>query len=724
MAAMSDDTDSRPVPRDALEEPLALFRDGKLELAALAEILVRFGRSDRGEAPRATMAAILARALRHTVPADAPRTRQLRPRVGVKTATPARLTDTTGLDRFTAAAGVATTVALGLGPDSPAPTDPGDARHAFGRVLGEGGVGVVRLAVDRDLRRAVAIKGLRDEHRADPVLIQAFLEEAIITGGLEHPNIVPIHEVGLSTELGPYYTMKRLEGEPLSDLLSRLRHGNEPGSGPARLGRYVEFFAQTLRAVAYAHDHGVIHCDLKPANIVVGRYGDVTVIDWGLAKLLGVGGRDQARTRLWSGSPGYMSPEQALSQDVNALDARTDIWSLGAILYEILTLTLPFANDDGSLSEDIHWRPIPAPVVRAPDRPIPPELDRLCMRMLARAPSDRPERVQDVLATVEAWLDGSRERQRRQTAATHALTEASEALREARPLEEAIDALQTGPDPAGSEAFAEAREALVEVYEAACDAVLAGLDLNPEGAALQRAAAALYWYTFQRLHPGRVWTAGPLARRAIVVLERLSRVAFEPIVARGHAKGVPATQVAARLADVTDPWVVAATCFAAREPDNPLADELLARVNVLQRADIFGGTPGHELLAVADACERVAFGGGDAIFTVGDRGDALYVVLSGVVEIVRGDRVLSTLAPLACFGEVALVDGSTRTATARARGPVTCLVLTGERFQAILRHDGTIGLRVMKVLAERLRDATEREIAQLIATGDRVPGTR
>ncbi len=148
---MSDDPDSRPVPHDALEEPLALFREGKLELAALAEILVRFGRSDHAEAPRATMAALLARELRHTVPADGPRTRQLRPRSAAKTAGPATRVGATGLDRFTTAAGVATTVALGLGPDSPAPTDPGDVRHAFGRVLGEGGVGVVRLAVDRDL---------------------------------------------------------------------------------------------------------------------------------------------------------------------------------------------------------------------------------------------------------------------------------------------------------------------------------------------------------------------------------------------------------------------------------------------------------------------------------------------------------------------------------------------------------------------------------------------
>jgi len=712
---MVDDADKRPVPRAALDEPLALFREGKLDLATLAEVLVRFGRADHGEAPHATMARVLSQALRHTAPAAAPRTRQIRPRPNSRAVTVVPPGDLTGLDRFTAAAGVKPTVDLGLGADCPTPDDPGDDRHAFGHALGEGGVGLVRLAVDRDLRRAVAIKALRNEHRADPVLLQAFLEEAIITGGLEHPNIVPIHEVGVSSELGPYYTMKRLDGEPLSDLLSRLRRADEPGSGPARLGRYVEFFAQTLRAVAYAHDRGVIHCDLKPANIIVGRYGDVTVIDWGLAKLLGAAGREQARTRLWSGSPGYMSPEQAITHDIDALDERTDVWSLGAILYEILTLALPLSDPDGSLPEGIHWRPIPPPTERAPDRPIPAELERLCMRMLAREPADRPARVQDVLASIETWLDGSRERQRRQTAATHALTEASEALREARPLEEAIDALQSGPDPAASEAFAEAREALVEVYEVACDAVLTGLDLNPDGASLQRAAAALFWYTFQRLHPGRVATDGPTRRRSIALLDRLSRAALDAIIARGHRKGLPIDELGDRLVDVTDPWISAALCFAAQGGPNPLADELLERISVLQRAAIFGGTPGHELLAVADACERVRWAPGDGIFAVGDPGDALYVVLSGDVEIVREGRVLTTLGALACFGDVALVDGSTRTAAARARSEVTCLVLTGDRFQAILRDHGAIGLRVMKVLAERLRGATEREITELVS---------
>ena len=711
------------MPREALEEALPHFREHRLSLEALCEVMVRFGQTPTAhDAPRTTMTRLVSQALRHTVPAVSPpaRTRRLSlPRLGHSTPavkSPGPATDTTRLDHFAAVRGVTPTVHPGLDPDCPAAADPGDPRHAVGHPLGEGGVGLVRLGVDRDLRRAVAIKVLRDEYRNDPVLLQAFLEEAIITGGLEHPNIVPVHEVGISAELGPYYTMKRLDGEPLSALLSRLRREDEPGSGPARLGRYIEFFAQALRAIAYAHDRGVIHCDLKPANILIGRYGDVTVIDWGLAKVLGPAGREQARARLWSGSPGYMPPEQALSQDIDALDPRTDVWALGAILYEILTLTLPFADPDGTLPEQLSWRDFPSPVERAPDRPIPAELDRLCMRMLARAPSDRPAHVQDILSKVESWLDGSREHERRQNAASHALTEASESLREARRHEEAIDALQASPAP-DLALLAATREAVLRVYEKARDAIIAGLDLNPTGAGLLKAAAALYGYTFLRLFPGRHLADAPLRERAVPLLESLHRVAFDAIVARAEAKGVPASALDPRLAalhaSTRDPWLAATLRLGATLGPSPVLEDLVERIRALQEAAIFAGTPAHELLAIAEATERVAYPAGAPIFEAGDRGDALYVVLDGEVEIAREGRALSALGPLACFGEVALVDGSTRTADARASRPTRCLMLRAGRFEAILKRDGTIGLRVMRVLAERLRDATEREIARI-----------
>ncbi len=145
--------------------------------------------------------------------------------------------------------------------------------------------------------------------------------------------------------------------------------------------------------------------------------------------------------------------------------------------------------------------------------------------------------------------------------------------------------------------------------------------------------------------------------------------------------------------------------------EEAFANEVVARVRALSGASIFRGTPGHELLPVAAACHHADYAAGATLFRAGDPGDALYVVLAGTVAIVRDGHTLVELSPGACFGEVALVDSSTRTAGARAATPAACLVLTAERFRAILNSNGAIGLRVMRVLARRLRDATEREAA-------------
>ncbi|MCB9733328.1 MAG: protein kinase [Deltaproteobacteria bacterium] len=736
---MSDDRDDAggdararpPSPADApaavFDEAFTLYRAGRLELEALCRLMIRFGATPAAAtAPRATLAALLAKTASATVPehvapaASASEPRQTRP---LRTrATPSTATTTTSagtrLHRFTAARGVVPTVHPGLDADSPDPAGPGDERHALGRELGEGGMGRVRVAVDRDLRRPVAVKVLKEEHRNDPVLLQAFLEEAIITGGLEHPNIVAVHEVGVSPELGPYYTMKRLDGEPLSELLSRLRRGDPEATAELRLGRLVEIFAQTLRAVAYAHDHGVIHCDLKPANILVGAYGDVTVVDWGLAKVVGEAGRQQARAQLWSGSPGYMAPEQATSQDIDDIDRHSDIWSLGAILYEILTLQLPFADPDGALPDGVAWRAIPFPSERQSGRHVPGELERLCMAALEKDPAGRPARVQSMLRDVEEWLHGTRERERQKEAAAEMLSEAAEALHAARVDEQAIDRLQHAADAGGTDAAAReeldhARARLVGAYEAACEAVLNGLELNPEGAGLHRAAAALYWYTFERLYPGRIAADPEIRRRALELLERLARVSLTAIMRRGQTKGVPLDAahdaLARRLAGIDDPWLAAAARIGARVGDNPAVDEVVERIAALHDVDVFAGTPGHELLAVAEACDRVACAAGSLVFATGDPGDALYIVLSGRIAIARDGKVLATLGPREAFGEVALIDGSTRTADARCEADATLLVLTAERFRQIIVGDGTIGLRVMRVLATRLRHATERE---------------
>jgi len=739
---------TRPVPiaPDVVAEAITHHRAGRLGLAELGQLMIEL--ATRPEA-RADPAGALVRALAaptqveveaettRTSPPERPaagaegsqrarptaETRRLRPSTGAHAAPASEPSDrpTTRLDRFARARGVVPAVHPGLDPSCPDIGGDGDPRHAIGRRLGEGGVGQVLLGVDRDLRRPVALKVLREEHRRDPIMLQTFLEEAIITGGLEHPNIVPVHELGVSAELGPYYTMKRLDGDPLSELLGRLRRGEASLSLELRLGRLIELYAQTLRAVAFAHDHGVIHCDLKPANIIVGRYGDVTVVDWGLAKVLGEAGRRQARAMLWSGSPGYMAPEQALSPDVSSLDERADIWSLGAILYEILTLALPFADPDGSYPEGIQWRSIPPPRERSPDRPIPEALESLCMAALAREPGDRLRSVRAMLEAVEDWLHGIRERERQREAASDLLSEATEALHRVRGDEEAIDRLQAASPPgalgpAEEAALEAARERLLAGYEGARSACLAGLALNPQGAGLKRAIAALYWYTFQRLYPARQPTSAAGRDQALALLESLARVALDAILARGAAKGAtvgaPTGALGARLRAAADPWLEVAWRMGQVHGGNATVDEVVERVIALGRASIFEGTPGHELLPVAAATERAHHPAHHRIFSAGEAAHAIYFLLSGEVAIERDGRALSTLTPPACFGEIAVIDGSTRTASAACRTAVEVLVLEAGRFRELMTGDGRIALQVMRVLARRLRAATDREMGR------------
>ncbi len=297
-----------------------------------------------------------------------------------------------------------------------------------GGQLGAGGSGRVVAAYDRDLQRTMALKLLHPRVQEDPLQVQAFIEEAIITGGLEHPNIVPVHSLGYSAEWGPYYTMKRLRGKPLNQILRGLRMDDPETVQRFSMLRLLGCFVEVCQAVAFAHDHGVIHCDIKPSNIMVGEYGEVMVVDWGLARLLGARGRQQARSALWSGTPAYMPPEQ-LTGTLADLDVQTDVWSLGAVLYEMLTLTVPFMGEQmEETMKKLLTDPVELPTVRAPDRLIPEELERICMRGLSRDRRQRYQSVQSMLRDVEAYLEGSREARRRAEHSQRALEQAQKQL--------------------------------------------------------------------------------------------------------------------------------------------------------------------------------------------------------------------------------------------------------------------------------------------------------
>ncbi len=315
------------------------------------------------------------------------------------------------------------------------------------RMLGRGGMGEVWLAEDLDLGREVAVKTLRKLHGSAVV---RFIREARLNGQLEHPNIVPVHD--LLVERGkramPYIVMKRVRGLSLSELLSSLGEGRvvslfEDGSsevGPAsspggsseaggprralRLGadprgdlsRLLGIFLKICDGVAYAHARGVIHRDLKPGNIMLGEFGEVLVMDWGLAKQLGEDDLPSPQYRQASestetvdgavlGTPAYMAPEQARGENA-AVDKRADIYALGAVLYQILTLRLPYEGPRETLLARVGCGVLDPPSERAPDRWIPAELEGIVLRAMAPRPAERYARAQDLAEDVQRFLAG------------------------------------------------------------------------------------------------------------------------------------------------------------------------------------------------------------------------------------------------------------------------------------------------------------------------------
>jgi tetratricopeptide (TPR) repeat protein len=292
-------------------------------------------------------------------------------------------------------------------------------RYELGELIGEGGMGVVHLARDTALDREVAVKRLRSGLPADSPAVARFLFEAKVTGQLQHPGIPAVHELGTLSDGQPFLAMKLVKGQTLQDLL------RQRVSPTDDLGRFVAVFEQLCHAVGYAHAHRVIHRDLKPANIMVGAFGEVQVMDWGLAKVLGDQGSQTepgdfdpdattglqteistpqpegsaTRTGAVLGTPAYMAPEQA-GGDIRKLDARSDVFGLGAILCQILTGRPPYsASDAQALRLQAIRGDMSDALSQLDSCAAEPELVALCRRCLA---SEQQERPADGLAVAAA----------------------------------------------------------------------------------------------------------------------------------------------------------------------------------------------------------------------------------------------------------------------------------------------------------------------------------
>jgi serine/threonine-protein kinase len=302
---------------------------------------------------------------------------------------------------------------------NPAMIEAISVRYTEGALLGVGGMGKVVLARDEHLGRDVAVKQLRDDREVAPDERARFLREARVQAQLEHPSIVPIYDLEQQPGGAAFFTMRRVLGRTLHAILEELRAGTTPPRYSQR--ELLAAFATACLAVDYAHSRGVIHRDLKPANLMLGDFGEVYVLDWGLARLL----HEDAAAKLGAppssrlstpgaimGTPLYMSPEQLLDP---AVGPESDVFALGAILFEILTLVT--ARDPKAVTAAVNARMS----VRAPDRDVAPELEAICVRALATGPAQRFPSARALHAAVARYLDGDRDReQRRALASTHA----------------------------------------------------------------------------------------------------------------------------------------------------------------------------------------------------------------------------------------------------------------------------------------------------------------
>jgi serine/threonine-protein kinase len=287
------------------------------------------------------------------------------------------------------------------------------------RPYAQGGLGEVFVALDAELHREVAVKQILEKHADDPASRQRFVAEAEITGGLEHPGVVPVYGLGTYDGGRPYYAMRFIKGESLKAAIEHF-HGDDtlksnPGRHALELRKLLRRFLDVCNAVDYAHSRGVIHRDLKPANIILGRHGETLVVDWGVAKAIGradpsVGEQTIAPSSSGSsetlpgsalGTPAYMSPEQA-GGDLDRLGPRSDVYSLGATLYCLLTGKPPFECED--MGEVL--RKVQAGAFRAP-RAVNPALEKVleavCTKAMATTPQDRYASCRALAEDVERW---------------------------------------------------------------------------------------------------------------------------------------------------------------------------------------------------------------------------------------------------------------------------------------------------------------------------------
>ncbi len=298
---------------------------------------------------------------------------------------------------------------------------PADFTNDYGKYsdfkpFAKGGKAILQTCMDNALGRTVVHKSLHPHLQENVRERRRFLREARISAQLQHPNTIPVYEIGRDPDGYLYFTMKRIAGLNLYQILDRLKWGFPSAQVDFNLDRLLEILLQACYALANAHAHGVIHRDLKPENILVGQFGEVSLVDWGVAKVWGMPneertpdqqerGESLTGTGQRPGTPLYMSPEQIIGNYY--VDNRTDVWAIGVMLYELLCLDVPFKgrNIHQTFDQIIHEQPA-RPGTRVParmKRVVPSELESIAMRAMSKKPGDRQESINVVIEQIRSF---------------------------------------------------------------------------------------------------------------------------------------------------------------------------------------------------------------------------------------------------------------------------------------------------------------------------------
>jgi tetratricopeptide (TPR) repeat protein/tRNA A-37 threonylcarbamoyl transferase component Bud32 len=398
----------------ARHPPLADDPEALLDLV-YAEFVLR---EERGEAP--TEEEYLRRFPRHA--------EQLRKQIGLHRALGTGSARTPACDTpSTLTPGASADPAATRDPGAPAPgaapgsRAPAGSRFRVLRPHARGGLGEVSVARDDELNREVALKEIQPRFADDAASRARFLQEAEVTGRLEHPGVVPVYGLGAYPDGRPFYAMRLIKGQSLQDAIDRLHRppagGRTPGYRDLEFRQLLARFLAVCNTIAYAHSRGVLHRDLKPANVMLGPYGETLVVDWGLAKVIGrpeeapameetlrPSATEPAPTRMGSaiGTPPYMSPEQADGR-LDELGPATDVYGLGATLYTLLTGKAPVEGKFlGEVLDRVRRGDFPPPRRLRPDVPRP--LEAVCRKAMAREPGSRYASALGLAADVEHWL--------------------------------------------------------------------------------------------------------------------------------------------------------------------------------------------------------------------------------------------------------------------------------------------------------------------------------